>query len=59
MNEISQALYPDLFPGVRHVFHYDQGKKFINPLLSMCIRQDFDPAVIPDPGRQKFPTGVP
>ena len=36
-----------LFPKALHVFHYDEWNELINPLPSMRIRQDFDPAVIP------------
>ena len=36
-----------LFPKALHVFHYDEWNELVNPLPSMRIRQDFDPAVIP------------
>lgn len=36
-----------LFPQALHVFHYDEWNELVNPLPSMRIRQDYDPAVIP------------
>lgn len=36
-----------LFTKALHVFHYDEWNELVNPLPSMRIRQDYDPAVIP------------
>jgi N-acyl homoserine lactone hydrolase len=36
-----------LFPQALHVFHYDEWNELVQPLPSMRIRQDYDPAVIP------------